>query len=156
MDIKERNGIIGIVTFFIGLIIIISITPYLIFQILWHNQHSSHQNMFTNPMNYLFFDLGFLAFTLFLYTYFIIIPIKTLKGKKILTIVTMIFGGVLVVIPLIGIGFLLPDFLDYYLDSFFIYFLMGLIPLLVLLIPGIILFIHGWYMRKNLRIENNS
>ena len=112
--------------------------------------------MFTNPLNYLSFDLDVLAITLFLYTYFIIIPIKTLKGKKILTIVTMIFGGVLVVLPLIGICILLPQFFPCYLDGFFFNFLMVLIPHLVLLILGIILFIHGWYMRKNLRIENNS
>lgn len=152
MDIKERNITIGVVTFFIGLIIIISVVPLLISYISYH----SHRNIFIFSQSYSYFDLIILAITLFLFSYFIIRPIKTLKGKKILTIVTMTFGGVLVVFPLIGLGFLLPNFLDCYLEGPFIYFMIEVIFLLVLLIPGIILFIHGWYLRKNLRIENNS
>jgi hypothetical protein len=152
MDIKERNIIIGVVIFFIGFITIISIVPILIGLIIY----SSHFNIliFIDFQIYIYFDLVVLAITLLLYAYFIVRPIKSLKGKKILAIVTMIFGGVLVVIPLIGTGFQLYRFLDSYLMHPQI--IIGQIFLFALLLPGIILFIHGWYMRKNLRIENNS
>ena len=152
MDIKERNIIIGVVTFFIGFITIISIVPLLISFI----SYNSHRNIFINYQSYFYLDLAVLAITLFLFSYFIIKPIETLKGKKILTLVTMIFGGVLVVFPLIGLGFLLPNFSDCYFEGPFIYFIIVVILFLVLLIPGIILLNHGWYLRKNLRIENNS
>ena len=144
MDIKESNRIIGVVTFLIGLIIIISAIPILIGFI----SYNSHRNIFINFQSYIYFDLVVLAITLFLFSYFIIKPITTFKGKKILTLITMIFGGVLVVFPLIGLGFLLPNFSDCYFEGPFIYFIIIVISFLVLLIPGIILFIHGWYLRK--------
>jgi len=84
-------------------------------------------------------------------------PVKTLKARKILAIGVISFGGVLLVFPLIGIGLMLPS-LPYVLSEggFILFWLMGLIPLLAVLIPGVLLFMHGWYLRKNLRSETIS
>jgi len=81
-------------------------------------------------------------------------PVKTLKARKILAVGVMSFGGVLLVFPLIGIGLMLPS-LPYILSEggFIVFWLMGMAPLLAILIPGVILVIHGWYLRKNLRSE---
>ena len=155
MDIKERNRIIGVITFFIGLIIIVFLIPIFIsfsdFSLSYVLRY-----LFIGYSGYLYLDLLVLAITLFFYSFFMLRPIKTLKGRKNLAIVAMSVGVVLVVFPLIGIGFLLPGFLYFLLDGFILFFMMALIPLLALLIPGIVLFIHGWYIRKNLRIETKS
>jgi hypothetical protein len=84
-------------------------------------------------------------------------PVKTLKARKLLAIGVMSFGGVLLVFPLIGIGIMLPG-LPYVLSEgfFIVFWLMGLVPLLVVLIPGVLFFMHGWYLRKNLRIAIKS
>jgi len=156
MDIKERNRIIGVITFFIGLIIIVFLIPIFIS---FSNFSLSYvlRYLFISYSGYLYLDLLVLAITLFFYSFFMLRTIKTLKGRKNLAIVAMSVGVVLVVFPLIGIGFLLPGFLYFLLDGFmYINFMFALIPLLALLIPGIVLFIHGWYMRKNLRIETKS
>ena len=155
MDIKERNRIIGVITFFIGLIIIVFLIPIFIsfsdFSLSYVLRY-----LFIGYSGYLYLDLLVLAITLFFYSFFMLRPIKTLKGRKNLAIVAMSVGVVLVVFPLIGIGFLLPGFFYFLLDGFILFFMMALIPLLALLIPGIVLFIHGWYIRKNLRIETKS
>ncbi len=154
MDKKERNRIMGVVTFFIGFIIIIIELPFLFN----FSSYSLLLGLFLGDNNCFFLALFVLAITLFLYAYFMIRPIKSLRGKKNLGIVAMIFGGVLVILPLIGIAIVfLPDSLESYIPFFFLHNILGgVIPYLGLLIPGIILFIHGWYMRKNLRIEKNS
>ena len=83
-------------------------------------------------------------------------PVSTLKGRKNLAIGAMIFGGVLIALLVIGIGLMLSS-LPYVLsEGFLIFFLIGLIPILVVLIPGVLLFMHGLYMRKNLRSETIS
>lgn len=64
----------------------------------------------------------------------------------------MIFGVVLVVIPIVGYGMLFSGSLEW-IPYFII--IMVVLPFILLLIPGIILFIYGWHWRKNLGIENN-
>jgi len=83
-------------------------------------------------------------------------PVKTLKARKTLAIGVMSLGGILLVFPLIGIGLMLSGLLYVLLEGFLVFWLVGLVPLLVALIPGVLLFKHGLYLRKNLRIENNS
>jgi len=153
MNIKKRNKIIGIVAFLIVLIVIIIVIPILI-------RLSSHYYTLWFDIvarACLSLDEFVLAIALILGIYFIIRRRKSLKGKKNLILIEMIFGSVIVVFPLIGIGFLLHGFLDWYsLGSLLDIWMISGIPLLVAAILGIILLIHGWHQRKNLRSENYS
>ena len=149
MDIRERNRLIAVTSFFIGLIILMYIIPYLIV-------YSRYYLFFLNPYFYMFLDLFCLAFTLFVYSYFMLRPVKTLKGRKYLTIGVMSFGGVLIVFPMIGICLSFSGLLYILSEGFLPLLLIGLTPLLVVLIPGVLLFMHGWHLRKNLRSETIS
>ena len=151
MDIRERNRLIAVTSFFIGLIILMYTIPYLI---MYSRYNLSY--VFLNSYFYLFLDLLFLAIALFFFSYFMLRPVKTLKVRKTLAKGAMSFGGVLLVFPLIGIGIMLPG-LPYILSEGFLpLLLIGLTPLFVVLIPGVLLFMHGWYLRKNLRSETIS
>jgi len=152
MDIRERNRLIAVTSFFIGVIMII----YLIPQFILFSRYNLSQ-VFLNPYFYIFLHLLFLTITLFFYSYFMLRPVKTLKARKTLAIGVTCIGGVLLAFPLIGIGLMVPS-LPYVLSEggFIVFWLMGLIPLLAVLIPGILLFMHGWYLRKNLRSETIS
>ena len=143
MDEKERNRIMGVVTFFIGLILLIVVLPIL-------TGFSIISFIFMGSQDCLILDIFVLVIALFLYTYLMIRPIKTLKGKKILAIVAMIFGGVLVVFPLVGIGILFSGSLEWisYGPKFINTMVVVVLPFVLLLMPGIILFIHGWQLRK--------
>ena len=149
MDVKERNRLIAVTSLIIGLVILMYIIPYLIVQ-------PHYYRFFSDPYFYMFIGLLFLAIALFFYSYFMLRPVKTLKGRKYLAIGVISFGGVLIAFPLIGISFVLFGLLYVLSEGFLPLLLMGLIPLLVVLIPGVLLFMHGWYMRKNLRSETNS
>ena len=150
MDIRERNRLIAVTSFFIGLILIIYITLEMI-------RYPRFESFYINPFFYLFLDLPFLAIALFFYSYFMLRPVKTLKARKILAIGVMSFGGVLLVFPLIGIGLMLLSLPDTLVGGFLILlWWIGLTPILAVLIPGVLLFYHGWYLRKNLRSETIS
>ena len=151
MDIRERNRLIAVTSFFIGLIILMYIIPYLI---VYSRYNLSY--VFLNSYFYMFLDLLFLAITLFFYSYFMLRPVKTLKGRKYLTIGVMSFGGVLIVFPMIGICLSFSGLLYILSEGFLPLLLIGLTPLLVVLIPGVLLFMHGWHLRKNLRSETIS
>jgi hypothetical protein len=151
MDIEER--IISIVG--ISIIIAIILTGYLIPVSIY--SYNNAFNLFRLKNGALFWDLFILVIVLFLSMYFIIRPIKTLDKKKNLTIVGMIFGAILVVLPLIIIGMsFFYSFLWMYLDGFLLLFLLGLFFYLLLLIPGVILFGFGWCQYKKFRIEIDS
>jgi len=152
MDIKERNRLIAVTSFFVGFIIIIYLTP----QFIVYSRYDLSR-VLINSYFYMFLNLLFLAIALFFYSYFILRPVKTLKGRKYLALGVMSFGGILLVFPLIGFGIMLPS-LPYAISEggFIVFWLMGSAPLLAVMIPGVILFMHGWYLRKNLRIEKNS
>jgi len=157
MDIIKANIIKGVVSFLIGLIIIINVINVREWSVLLYLTPPTLR-FFITPPGLVFLDLFFLAIILFLYAYFMIRPIKTLKGKKNLTIIAMIFGGVFVVFPLIGIGYelSLSTLIEFYLDNLLIYYIFGMVLYLICLMPGIILFTYSWYLRGKLRIENNS
>ena len=152
MDVRERIKLIVVTSFFIGLIVLlfIGLTIIIVY---------SHYNLsivLPNPYFYLYLELLFLAITWFFSFYFNLRPVSTLKGRNNLAIGVMSFGGVLLVFPLIGIGLMLFGLPYIILEGFLIFWLIGLIPLLVGLIPGVPLFMHGWYLRKNLRSETIS
>lgn len=94
-------------------------------------------------------DLFVLLFTLFLYGCFMIKPMNTLSGKKNLATGTLILGGILVVLPIIGMVYT-----SFILFGYSFYYILSLIPYLVLLIPGVALFMHGWFLIHKPRIDN--
>lgn len=74
-----------------------------------------------------------------------------MKGKEYLAKGTLIIGGVLIILPLIGAGYQIFVYLQY-LSMMFV--LMEIIPFIILLIPGVALFIHGWFLHQKPRTEN--
>jgi len=148
MDTINENRIKGVVSFVIGLAILLLLSSI--------NLLYPYRNLIQFLIDiqwYLFLDLFVLAITLFLYAYFIIKPIKTLKGKKKLVIVARIFGGVLVVFPLIGIVIWSSSFMASYLEGFLALHIIGMLFYLLFLIPGIIFFLYARGLRENLRIN---
>lgn len=146
MEIKERNTIIGVVSFIVDLILIISLIPT--FTSLFVNPLNILY-MFIYPYGYIILDLFVLLFTLFLYGCFMIKPMNTLSGKKNLATGTLILGGILVVLPIIGMVYT-----SFILFGYSFYYILSLIPYLVLLIPGVALFMHGWFLIHKPRIDN--
>lgn len=100
----------------------------------------------------IFINLFVLTNTLFLYSVFLIRPIKTLKGKKNLAKGAMIIGGILIILPLIGMLYILFTLFQVFMLS--ILYLTEIIPFILLLIPGVVLFIHRWFLYKNPRTDN--
>ena len=152
MDVREKIKLIAVTSFFIVLFILFFIGLTII--IVYSGYNLSY--VLPNPYFYLYLELLFLVIAGFFSSYFQLRPVKTLKARKKFAIKVMSFGGIILIFPLIGIGFMLLS-LPYILsEGFLILFLFGLIPLLVALIPGVLLVIHGWYKRKNLRSESIS
>ena len=99
-------------------------------------------------------DIFILANILFLYGVLLIKPIKTLRGKENLAKGAMIIGGILIILPLIGMGYMLITFFPSYM--YFLYNLMNTIPFIILLIPGVALFIHGRFLYQTHRTDNEE
>jgi len=152
MDVRERIKLIVVTSFFIGLFVLffIGLTIIIVYS------HYNLSNILTNPYFYLYLELLFLAIAWFFSFYFKLRPVSTLKGRKTLAIGVMSFGGVLLVFPLIGIGLMVFGLPYILLEGFLIFWLPGLIPLLMALIPGVLFIMHGWYLRKNFRSETIS
>ena len=139
----KRYIVIGVVSFFTGLLLI----NYLISMVYFYFPYGL--NAFTDYRGYKYSYLCVLAISFFLISYFIIRPIRTIKGRRKLTIAEMVFGGILVVFTLFGIGFITyNDFMRLYLDGFLSFYLIDVGLNSVLLLPGVILFIHGWCWRS--------
>jgi len=146
MEIKKGNTKIGAISIIIGVILIFYTLPWLTSP---YGVFST--NAFLNYYTYIYLDLFVLAITIFIYAYFLIKPTRTLKGKQNLAISAMVFGLVLVILPMIGIGVQIYSMTSYgYFSSYMIIYVM---PLIVMLIPGVALLIHGWFLRKKLRTE---
>ncbi len=149
MEIKDRFRSIVIISFFMELIIICILLPIF--------PYITLRNFLLGYISSLLLDFFVLVNIMFLYIYFIIRPIKTLKGNIKLAIVTMIFGGILVVFHLNGIVLLVIfNFLWMYLDGLLIYLVQDSMVYSLFLIPGVILIILGRNLRNNIRIENRS
>ena len=142
MEIKERNAIIGVILFIVGLILIIYLIPMYLFSFF------SPLQIFLSPYGYLCLDIFVLLITLLFYGYFMIKPINTLRGQKNLAIGAMVLGGILVILPVIGIVLTLFILIRY---SF--RYMIALIPFLLVLIPGIILYMHGWFLKHKPRTD---
>lgn len=155
MDTKARLISIVAISFFIGLISIVYLIPQFMYSFIFHS-YKNFRHLFMSYNFYIFLDLFVLVIILFLYLYYLIRPIKTLNGKKSLTIIEMVLGGILVIFPLIGIGVLSSSFLSIYLEGFFLFYLIGLLFYCFFLIPGTILFIHGWHLLKNHNTQSSN
>lgn len=146
---KKRNRIITLVILFIGLILIIGVFPILLRTVRYYSFWYSGVGQACLSLEVFVFMITF-----FLCIYFIIKPRKTLKGKKNLAKIELIFGGVIIYFPIIGIGFLLYGFPIWYSIGSLSFFIMTiLIPLLLCFIPGIIIFIHRYYLQKKIQNE---
>lgn len=94
-------------------------------------------------------NLFVLVIALAVVIYFFIRSRKSLKRKKTLALIELIFGSVICVLSIVGIGFLLHGFLEWYgLGSLSTIVITLVIPLLVVAIPGVIFLIHRRYLRK--------
>ncbi len=151
MDLKKRNRIITVLVLFIGLIFIIGVLPIL----LGLTTHYPTLLFYGVGLGCLYLEEFILMITLFLCIYFIVKPRKTLKGKKNLTKIDLIFGGVIIFFSIIGIGFLLHGFPIWYdlgsLSYVSSIIMEIIIPLLLCFILGIILLIHRYYLRKKIQ-----
>ena len=149
MEIKERNTIIGAISLIIGLILILFTLPMLT------NPYTFSIYALLQYNTYLYLDMFALAITMLLHAYFLIKPTRTFKGKQNLAISAMVFGLVLVIIPTIGIGLGIYSYMTYssFNFTYIFYALMSMMPLLVMLIPGVALLIHGQFLRKKPRTE---
>ena len=149
MEIKERNTIIGAISLIISVILILYILP------VFSNPHFFSIDALLRLDTYLFLDMIVLAITMLLYAYFLIKPTRTLKGKQNLAISAMVFGLVLVILPIIASGIGIYSYITspYFNYSYISYALMIVMPSVVMLIPGVALLIHGLFLRKKHRTE---
>lgn len=140
---KDAEIVIGVISFLIGLLLI----NYLITQ--FHLYFPYGLNAFVDYRGYRYSYFCVLALTFFLIPYFIIRQIRTINGRRKLTVAEMICGGILVVFILFGIGFITyNDFVRLYLDDFLGFNFFEVCLNIVLLLPGVILLIHGWAWRS--------
>lgn len=146
MDSKEENILIAVVSFFVGLILVFYLIPTF-------KRHTRFPQFFLNP--YFYFDLRllFISITLFFYSYYMLRLVKSLKGRKILSIAAISFGGVSLVFSLIEFGLWIAGLIIIIFEGFLLLYWPSVIPLLAMLILGVLLIKHGWDLRKNLRIE---
>lgn len=146
MEVKERNTIIILISFIIGAFLLVYPVPVLIMVVFSYNP--LYYFIFY-PLGYLCLDLLILAITLFVYAYFLLRPMNTLRSKKILSLGAMTCGSILVIFPVIAIC--IDAYFIIFSDFIFYWFYFGPILNLVLLIPGIALFVHGWFLKKNIK-----
>ena len=145
----KRNRIITLVILVLGLILIVGVFPILLQNVRYYSFWYSGVGMVCLAL-----EEFILMVALVLCVYFIIKPRKTLKGKKNLTKIELIFGGIIIYLSLIGIGFLLYGFPIWYTIGSLSYFIMELlIPLLLCFIPGIVIFIHRYFLQKKIQNE---
>jgi len=142
MEIRERNIIIELISFILGVFLLIFSIPIVTMIFLYNPSY-----YFNTSIGYLFLDLLVLAITLLLYAYFLIKPTKTLKGKENLALSAMIFGGMLIILPIIAIGF---GANYWFFSGNEIYII---ILYVMLLLPGVALFVHGWFLKRPTTLE---
>ncbi len=147
MDRREKNTIIGVISIFVGIIFML----YLILMTSLFFSPYYVVNPFTSSLGYLFLYLFVFVITIFLFGFFLIRPTQTTRGRSNLAIGALVFGGILVVLTLIGMGFNM--FYSSVLFGFPLYYITLMIPSLVMLIPGVVIIVHGAFLRKKSRTE---
>jgi len=152
MEIQERNSIIISISFIVGLFLVIYPLRILLIMIFSINPIYS----FLHSFGYLTLDLLTLVINLFLYTYFLKKPIKNLRRKKVLAIGTIIIGAILILFPGIAIGFEIYDIYFYYRIYYYYWIYLELILSLLLLLPGVVIFVYGLTLKKSLKSEKRN
>ena len=151
MVLNKRYKIIRIGLLLVVLIIVITVVPIFI-------RLSSHYYtilLYTVGLGCLNLNLFFLVTALAVVIYFFIRSRKSLKIKKTLAMIELIFGGIICIVSIVGIGFLLHGFLEWYgLGSLPTIIITLVIPLIVIAIPGVLFLIHRRHLRKNLNSKN--
>ena len=152
MDKKILYKIVGIITVFVVLIIVVIFVPISI--------------RFSSPYYYLFWYLtvGYvctfinillLVIGLILFIIYFIRSRKSIKRKKTLIWIDRLFGGIINIISIIGIGFLIHGYIEELISLGWISNIYStlMIPLFILAILGMVLLIHGSHLYKNLKSE---
>ena len=150
MKIKERDAIIGIMSFLVGVFLLSNI----VLELIVNSQYFLSQ-AFIRLYGYYNIDLFILAMILFFYAFFLLKPMKTLRGKKILTLGEMISGGILIFFLIVAIGFEL-NYRSFYRYRFSVIDTLNFFLCIVILLPGMSLLIHGWVLRKSLNSEEKK
>ena len=141
---KIRILIILLVAFLASLV---GIVLYLLFEYMYPFIH----NLLYVISSYtflIFVDLIVAEVLLIIYLYHLIIPIKTLRGKTIMSIILMILGAVMIGFPLFIIIYLFSTIYVFILEGLFFFFFIGLLTYGFFLIPGLFLIYYGWQNRK--------
>ena len=144
MEIRERNIIIIIISIVTGIFLLIF--PVRLLLVIVFSVNPIYYFTFY-PLGYICLDLLLLAITLLLYAYFLIRPIKALRRKKILVLNAMIFGSTLIILPIISFYIDIYNIFSRYEEIFYWFFFEQILSL-ILLIPGVSLFIHGRLLNK--------
>ena len=112
---------------------------------------------YRNPLHFaldltwsLFFDLCLLIIILFIYAFFSIKPINTLKGKKKLLLTVLIFGNAFMIFPIFQIIYFFHYLLGIFYTEHGYAVLFGLVFNLILLIPGLICLLSAQSYKDNL------
>jgi len=145
MESREKNLIIGAITAVMGVILILysmNIIIYMLYNPIF---------VFMTPSGYLYLTLFIIAIASFIYAYYMIKPVKTLKGKRGLAKIALVTGIVLILFPIIGMC--LEAFYSSAYFGFSFYIMGFFIPYLIVIIPGLALTIHGKFMLNETKTD---
>jgi hypothetical protein len=145
MDLNKRNKILGIIFLLAAIIIIIIVVPIFI------RLSSPYYTLllYAFGLGCLNINLFVLVIALVMFIYFFIRSRNSLKRKKTLTLIELIFGGIICALSIVGIGFLLHGFSVWYgLGSLPTIVITSVIPLLVVAFPGVLFLIHRKHLKK--------
>ena len=142
IGIKAKKVIFIIISMIFGVYILSLAIPTLLMTISFNVLL-----IFISSYGYLLLDLIFIAITLFLSAFFLIKPIKTLEGRRKLTRLMIITGVILILLPLITLSF---DIYYTYKYMFSLDLFFNLVLDQLLLMFGVIVFIHGWFSKKKI------
>lgn len=151
MNLNKRNKII--ISFLVVLVIIITIVPIII------RLSSPYYTLLLYAAGLGCLNINFfvLVIALVVFIYFFIRSKKSLKSKKTLALIELVFGSVICALSIVGIGFFFHGFLVWYgLGSLPTIVITLVVPLLLVAIPGVFFLIHRRYLRKLLKNKNGQ
>lgn len=150
------NKIRILIIFLVALLAsLLGLVLYLIFEYMYPFMHNLLY-VISSFTFLIFVDLIGVELLLILFLYHLIMPIKTLKGKIIVSVIVMIVGAVIMGFPLFIIIYMFSTIYVFILEGFLFFFIIGLLTYCFFLIPGIVLIWYGWQHRKLIMSKNNS
>ena len=151
MDLNKRNKIIVIGLVLGVLIIVITVVPIFI---RLNSPYYTHL-LYAFGLGCLNINLFVLVIALIMFIYFFIRSRNSIKRKKTLALIELIFGAIICAISIVGIGIMLHGFFLWYgLGSLTAIVITLVIPLLVIVIPGVFFLIHRRYLKKIIVSKN--